>query len=125
MINVELEKRHSHDPGSTYWLNLKSIVGREIFQLPAAIESSTILNKMVEAHAQKLIIDLSAIKDFDSRGVQILVMLYRQFSEQNMSIVLQNPGPYLSRVLRIMQLDSLFEVKTDVKPGAYRKDQKP
>jgi anti-anti-sigma factor len=115
MINVRLEKRLSNDPRSAYWLKLNGIVDREIFQLPAAIESNTILNKMVEAHAQKLVIDLSAVKDFDSRGVQMLVMLYRQFSEQNMPIVLQNPGPYLSRVLRIMQLDRLFEVVSDKK----------
>jgi anti-anti-sigma factor len=61
------------------------------------------------------VIDLGAMKDFDSCGMQMLLMLYKQFTDQNMSIVLQNPAPNLSRMLHIMQLDRWFEVTSDAK----------
>ncbi|MBI1881212.1 MAG: STAS domain-containing protein [Chloroflexi bacterium] len=115
MLKAKLEKRHPRDPHDGWWLELNGAVDRETFQLPSAIENGVILDKMVEAHAQKLVIDLTTLEAFDSGGVQLLVMLYKQFSEQNMRIALRNPSPYLSRVLRIMQLDRLFELESDEK----------
>ena len=115
MVNAKLEKRLCPNPQNAYWLKLSSSVDPELFQLPAAIESNAILNKVLKAQTPKLVINLSAVKDFDSRGMQLLVMLYKQFSEQNLPIVLQNPAPYLSRILHITQLDRWFEVVSDSK----------
>ena len=114
MINAELEKRLYNDFQSIYWLKLKDTAEPEDFQLPAAIESNVLLTKVVKAHAPKLAIDLSTVKEFDSCGMQMLVMLYKQFSEQKLSIVLQNPAPYVSRMLNIMQLDRWFEIETEL-----------
>jgi anti-anti-sigma factor len=115
MINAKLEKRVYYNLQSVYWLKLNDPVEPETFQLPEAIESKAILKKVMKAHPPKLVMDLGAMKDFDSCGMQILLMLYKQFTDQNMSIVLQNPAPYLSRMLHIMQLDRWFEVTSDAK----------
>lgn len=113
MLKAKLEKRPTRDPQSSWWLKLNGVIEPESFQLPRAIESRAILNKMMETNAHKLVIDFSDVKEFDSQGVRLLVMLYKQFSERDMSITLYNLDPYLSRVLRIMQLDRLFEVESD------------
>jgi anti-anti-sigma factor len=113
MINAKLEKRLCHHPQNAYWLNLDGPVDPEVFQLPMAIESKAILNKVMTSPTPKLVIDLSAVKEFDSRGVQIMVMLYKQFIEQNVLVVLENPAPYISRMLRMLQLDRWFEITSD------------
>lgn len=113
MMKAKLAKRSTPDPQNAWWLQLSDGADPEIFQLPAAIESGGIFNKAIEAEAEGLVIDLSAVQEFDSRGVQVLVMLYKQFSEEGLRLVLRNPSPYLSRVLRIMQLDRVFEVESD------------
>ena len=115
MFNAKLEKRLYNHPQSAYWLQLNGAVDPEAFHLPAAVESKAILNKVMKAQTPKLVIDLSDVKEFDSRGMQMLLMLYKQFAEQNISVILQNPTPYLSRMLDIMQFDRWFEVVSDAK----------
>ncbi|MCK6628580.1 MAG: STAS domain-containing protein [Anaerolineae bacterium] len=113
MIKARLERRRSPNPYSGWWLEINGAVPPETFQLAPAIENNVILQRMLEAASTELVIDFSTLKEFDSRGLQLLLMLYKQFSPQNIQIVLRNPNPYLRRVLRIMQFDRVFKVELD------------
>lgn len=84
----------------------------DLRQIPAG-EINGILNLLKKTEVQKLIVDLSPIQNFSSRDLQVLVTLYKELVQHNVAIVLRNPGPYLSRVLRIMQLDRMFEIEPD------------
>ncbi len=113
MVKARLEKIFTHETQGAWWLELNGSIDPEKFQLPSAIESNAILNRLIETHAQKLIIDFTTLTEFDSRGIQLLLMLYKQFISDNIHIVLRNPNSYLSRVLRIMQIDQVFEIEFD------------
>jgi anti-anti-sigma factor len=125
MLKAKLEKKLSYDPRDAWWLELNGGVEREAFQLAPAIENNAILQRVQKAKAQKLVVDLTTTKDFDSRGVQLLLILYRQLIDQHIQLVLRNPTVYLSRVLRIMQIDRIFEVEFDENPeGGKESDSK-
>ncbi len=113
MVRARLERKPSQNPYDGWWLEINGTVPPETFQLAPAIENNTILQRVIQAASNELIIDFSSLKEFDSRGLQLLLMLYRQFSAQNIQIVLYNPHPYLIRVLRIMQVDRVFKVEMD------------
>ncbi len=113
MVRARLERKHSQKPYDGWWLEINGTAPPETFQLAPAIENNIILQRMIQAASNELIIDFSSLKEFDSRGLQLLLMLYRQFSPQNIQIVVRNPHPYLSRVLRIMQFDRVFKVEMD------------
>lgn len=113
MVRARLERKSSQNPYDSWWLEINGTVPAETFQLAPAIENNFILQRMLQAASNELVIDFSSLKEFDSRGLQLLLMLYRQFSPQSIQIVLRNPHPYLSRVLRIMQFDRVFKVEID------------
>lgn len=64
-------------------------------------------------YIQQLVIDLSAADHVDSRGIRLLFDAYRQFAPKGTEIVLLNPGAQLHRLLKIMQFNRLFTIKTD------------
>lgn len=113
MIKARLERRRNPNPYGGWWLEINGVVPPETFQLAPAIENNVILQRMLEAASTELVIDFSTLKEFDSRGLQLLLLLYKQFSPQNIQIILRNPNPYLRRVLRIMQFDRVFKVELD------------
>lgn len=113
MVKAHLERRCSKDPYQGWWLEINGSIPPETFQLAPAIENNLILQRMHEIPSDELVIDFSTLNEFDSRGLQLLLMLYKQFSPQNIKIILRNPSPYLRRVLRIMQFDRVFIVEID------------
>ena len=70
----------------------------------------SLLEDMVEADADKFIIDLSETERIDSQGLRHLYDIYRLFVSTNIQVVLQNPNSHLLRVFRIIQLDKVFEI---------------
>ncbi len=72
-----------------------------------------LLEQMVEAKAQRLIIDLSTTERIDSQGMKILLDMHQMFSKENIPIVLQNPNSHLYRLLQIMQFTHIFEINFD------------
>lgn len=113
MIKARLERRRNPNPYGGWWLEINGVVPPETFQLAPAIDNNVILQRMLQAAATELVLDFSTLKEFDSRGLQLLLMLSKQLSPQNIQIVLYNPNPYLRRVLRIMQFDRVFKVELD------------
>lgn len=70
-----------------------------------------LLQELTQAQAQKLVIDLTVTENLDSQGLVLLIGLHKEFSQQNIQIVLYNPRPFLSSILRIMQFDKIFVVE--------------
>jgi anti-anti-sigma factor len=113
MIKGTLEKRFNQNRNGVWWLQINGSVEREAFPLMSAIEDNTLLQKFVAVQEQQLVIDLSTLEEFDSRGLQVLLMLHKQFTPQNIQVTLRNPNPYLSRIFRITQFDRFFPVEYD------------
>lgn len=113
MVKARLERRNSRDPNESWWLELNGATPPQVVQLDSAIENNFILQHMLNLASERLVIDFSQLKEFDSHGLLLLLRLSQQFSPQNIQIVLHNPSSYLSRVLRIMQFDRVFKVEID------------
>lgn len=75
--------------------------------------SASLLEELVEANAKKLIVDLTHANAIDSHGLRLLLHAHKEFSEENIQIILQNPNPHLKRLFRIMQFDRVFTVELD------------
>ena len=74
-------------------------------------DGDLLLDKLTEAGAQKLVIDLTAIDRVDSDGFRFLLNTCKMLSTKDIRIVLQNPGIHLQNLLRIMSFDHLFEIE--------------
>jgi anti-sigma B factor antagonist len=68
---------------------------------------------MTQAHVKKLLIDLTGVEFIDSHGLRVLLNAHKDFSNEDVQIVLQNPNPHLKRLLRIMQFDRVFEIESN------------
>ena len=71
-----------------------------------------------------VVIDLSALAFVDSAGMGVLVTLYKRLTARGRRVVLAAAQPYVLRVMRVIRLDGIFEVFTDV-PEACRALQEP
>ncbi len=78
-----------------------------------AEDSAALLKKLVEAKAKKLLIDLTLAERFDSHGLRLLLNAQKEFSQQNIQIVLKSPNSHLKRLFQIMQFDRVFVVEFD------------
>jgi anti-anti-sigma factor len=70
-----------------------------------------LLKEMTQAQVKRLIIDLTEVEFIDSHGLRNLLNAHRDFSGQNIDIVLRNPNSHLKRLLRIMQFDRVFIIE--------------
>ncbi len=75
--------------------------------------SASLLKKLRQAKAKKLFIDLMAAESIDSHGLRLLLNAQKEFSKEDVQIILQNPNPHLKRLFRIMQFDRVFVVELD------------
>ncbi|MCL4297768.1 MAG: STAS domain-containing protein [Anaerolineae bacterium] len=111
MIIARLEKQPNQDSRDAWWLAINGVIEPELLHFSQAIDNQTLVQKVVAAQAQKFVIDLSTLSSFDSRGLLLLLLLYKQLSDKNIPLVLRNPNAYLQRILRIMQVDHFFEIE--------------
>lgn len=74
-------------------------------------DGNSLLRKLVEARAQKLVIDLTATERLAPDGLRYLFNTYQQCASHNIQIELQNPNTHLQRVLRIMRFDMFFIIQ--------------
>ncbi len=116
-MKAKLKTKLRQDSPDTWTLTMIGSVDQENFQFLSSIENNAISNRLVEAQAKKLIIDLAATEQFDSLGLQLLLLLYKQLAQRNIQVVLRDPNPHLRRVLRIMQFDRIFRVEADDDPA--------
>jgi anti-anti-sigma factor len=75
--------------------------------------SEALLENVIAAGAQKLVIDLTATDRIDSEGLRRLLYAQQDFAKQNVLMVLRNPNPHLRRLLRIMQFDLVFTIEIE------------
>lgn len=125
MIRARLIKQLTDDPRDVWWLELEDSVGWYAFHLAQALDSQTLIQKAKAVQAHKFVIDLTTLSSFDSHGLQLLLMLYKQLSDQDIMLVLHNPNYFLQRILRILQIDRFLQIETDergkdTEGGQYR-----
>jgi anti-anti-sigma factor len=125
MVIARLEKQVNGDPQDAWLLAINGAVEPELLHFSQAVDNQTLVQKVVAARAQKFVIDLTTLSSFDSRGLLLLLMLYKQLSDKNIPLVLRNPNSYLQRILRIMQVDHFFHVEVGENPegGQESKDK--
>ena len=75
--------------------------------------SVSLLKELTQARVKKLSIDLTHLEFIDSHGLRVLLNAHKEFSSENIQIVLQNPNPHLKRLLRIMQFDRIFVIESN------------
>jgi anti-anti-sigma factor len=105
--------RLTRQANKVWLLEFFGAADQKTFQQIWASETDRILNLLEKVNVQKLIIDLTTIQNFASQDLQLLVTLHKHLARQNIQITLRNPGQHLSRVLRIMQFDHVFEIESD------------
>lgn len=98
--------------GNTWTLKLIGHVNASTSHSMWSTDSSfSLLKKLLETNARTLVIDLSDAKTLDSHGLRLLIDAQKEFSTNDIKIVLKNPNSHLSRLLRIMQFDRIFTVE--------------
>lgn len=98
----------------TWTLKLIGSIDSETRHLMWSVDSSAaLLEKLVAAKAKKLIIDLTLAERFDSHGLRLLLNAQKEFSKENVQIVLKRPNSHLKRLFQIMQFDRVFVVEYD------------
>jgi anti-anti-sigma factor len=109
----QLVTRLIRDANSVWLLELIRPIEQELFFHIWAGEIEAILKLLEQSEAQKLVIDLTATQEVDSRGLQFLCRMHKELAERNIPIILRNPSAHLRRVLRIMKYDQLFGIEFD------------
>ncbi len=61
-----------------------------------------------------LVIDLSNIEFVDSAGLGVLVGIYKRVKQRGRRVAVAGAQPYVTRVLKIIKLDQVFESFSDV-----------
>lgn len=107
---AKLETKLTQETIDTWALAMIGSVDQENYLLLSTIESRAILTRLAEVQTRRLIIDLAATEQFDSLGLQLLLLLYKQLNERNIQVILRNPKAHLRQMLRIMQFDQIFKV---------------
>jgi anti-sigma B factor antagonist len=77
----------------------------------SADNSTALLKELTVARVKKLLLDLTDLDFIDSHGLRVLLNVHKDFSSENIQIILQNPNPHLKRLLRIMQFDRVFTIE--------------
>ena len=74
---------------------------------------ASLIKELTQARVTKLSIDLTNLEFIDSHGLRVLLNAHKEFSSENIQVVLQNPNPHLKRLLRIMQFDRIFVIESN------------
>jgi anti-anti-sigma factor len=103
------------DNGDYTWtLKLVGSVDSDTRHLMWSVESSQVLlEKLLEAKATELSIDLALADQFDSHGLRLLLNAQKEFSKENVQIILKNPNSHLKRLFQIMLFDRVFTIDFD------------
>ncbi len=79
----------------------------------AVDNSPSLLKEMAQTQVKKLALDLTDVDFIDSHGLRVLLNAHKDFSNENIQIILQNPNAHLKRLLRIMQFDRVFVIEAN------------
>ncbi len=101
-----------HKSSGPWGLKLTTVATDDSEQQTRLIDNEDpLLDRLTEAKAQKLVIDLTAIERVDSEGFRFLLNTCKALSKTDIQIVLHNPSAYLQSLLRIMSFDHFFEIE--------------
>ena len=108
----ELSTELTQESGDTWRLKIIGSVGPKTYQLMWSVDSSaSLLRKLIDENAKKLLIDLTQAERFDSHGLRLLLGAQKEFTKENVLIVLRNPNPHLNRLFQIMRFDQAFTIE--------------
>ncbi|HMQ52994.1 MAG TPA: STAS domain-containing protein [Anaerolineae bacterium] len=100
--------------GVIWTLKLIGSIGSNVHHLMWNEESSAaLLTKLKLAQAKALHIDLKKTERLDSQALRLLLNAQKDFSQEQIEIVLKNPNDHLNRLLHIMQFDKIFSIEFD------------
>jgi anti-sigma B factor antagonist len=74
-------------------------------------DSASLLKKLTQTQAKKLVLDLTNVDFIDSHGLRILLNAHTEFTQAKVALVLYNPNAHLKRLLRIMQFDRVLTIE--------------
>jgi len=63
-----------------------------------------------------VVLDLSLVREIDSRGVSVVVDLHRRCRQQGLAFCVAGVTDHVRRVLDLFQLATLFPIATDAAP---------
>lgn len=75
------------------------------------------------AYSQRVLLDLSSATAIDSSGIHWLLKLHQQCESSQGRLVLQGVSPTIRSVLRILRLQTLFEIAGDEPLEGQRQTQ--
>lgn len=108
----ELSTELTQNSDDTWRLKIIGSVGPRTNHLMWSVDSSaSLLKKLVASNAKKLLIDLTLAERFDSHGLRLLLGAQKEFTKENVQIVLRNPNPHLNRLFQIMRFDRAFVIE--------------
>ena len=73
------------------------------------------LQTLVEAGARKLIVDCTRLSYISSYGVGILIRLHKKLAESGGEVKIASVDSPIIKVLRLLRLESMFEVYANVR----------
>ncbi|MBL8305311.1 MAG: STAS domain-containing protein [Rubrivivax sp.] len=77
--------------------------------IPYAGEAQATLAQALQAGDGTLVLDLSAVAEFDSAGVQLLLATRRSLAERGLALQIARPSDVVQDALRVFGLTPLFE----------------
>lgn len=103
--------RLTRNARGTWLLEVSGVKDRDMLRQMTDTEIPIIMSILEQVEVHKLFIDLTAIQDFDSRGLQFLLRMRQKLVGRNIPVILRNPNAHLRQILRIMQFDQFFQIE--------------
>jgi anti-sigma B factor antagonist len=114
-LNLNLEVRESSDVTVVY------CKGRIVYRDEAAAFSGKIFD--VLSRTRQLVLDLSGVQIMDSAGLGELVAVLHQANESGSTVRLAAPSKLVHGLLKLTNLDSLFEIHSTVGEAMHFSEQ--
>lgn len=76
----------------------------------SAVFFSKALERVLEEEGRHVLVDMAQINQMDSTGIGELVGYLSRFSEARRRLILVAPSERVRRLLRVVQLDTLFPI---------------
>ncbi len=99
MLAIDIERKGST---TVVWCAGRIVVGEGVSKLRDAV--------LCELGQQSIVLDLAAVEAIDAGGLGLLVFLHTCAHGLGIELKLMNPTPRVAELLRLTNLDSVFEI---------------